>query len=59
MLRQQMKKARRKRGPTRFRGICADAEALGVTREHLWLVLTGHRVSRPLSCRYRDLKRGE
>lgn len=43
--------------PKHFRGICLDAEILGVTRQHLWMVLTGQRVSRRLLHRYHDLKR--
>ena len=41
----------------RFAGICADAEALGVTREHLFRVLVGERQSRSLLRRYQELKR--
>ena len=29
----------------RFIGICAEASRLGVSVEHLWMVLTGRRVS--------------
>ena len=51
----EIKKAGRGR-PTRFPGIVADAGALGVTRQHLWSVLT-HRIhSARLSEKYRILK---
>jgi hypothetical protein len=43
------------RGP-RIRGIGADAQALGVTREHLSAVLKGRRESNPLKARYQALK---
>lgn len=39
-------------------GICADARRLGVSRMHLWAVLTGRRESEPLMRRYRAF-RGE
>jgi hypothetical protein len=42
---------------SRFTGICADAQALGVSREHLFRVLTGERQSRSLMRRYLELKR--
>ncbi len=38
----------------RFPGITEDAAALGVTRPHLWMVLTGARVSKRLTTRYRE-----
>jgi hypothetical protein len=41
---------------SRFTGICADAEVLGVSREHLFRVLTGERQSRSLMRRYLELK---
>jgi hypothetical protein len=44
---------------SRFTGICADAEALGVSREHLFRVLTGERQSRSLMRRYLELKQPE
>jgi len=44
-----------KRAP-RIPGICADAEALGVTRIHLWCVLKGRRESASLKRRYAALK---
>jgi hypothetical protein len=47
---------RRARGKTRFKGIGKDAEALGVTRIHLWLVLTDERESPTLKERYGKLK---
>ncbi|MHB8520710.1 MAG: hypothetical protein ACYDH9_08120 [Limisphaerales bacterium] len=40
----------------RFRGIVEDARRLNVDRVHLWLVLTGGRVSASLLERYRRLK---
>jgi DNA-binding phage protein len=40
----------------RFRGICADAETLGVHRNSLYKVLSGERQSRSLMTRYRALK---
>jgi hypothetical protein len=42
----------------RFRGIVADANALGVRRETLWRVLTGEWKSKSLLQRYKALKRG-
>ena len=38
-----------------FPGISVYAEELGVRREHLWMVLTGRRVSRSLTARYNAL----
>jgi hypothetical protein len=43
----------------RIRGITADAKTLGVTREHLFLVLRGHRQSDPLRARYQALKKSQ
>ena len=43
----------------RIRGICADAAALGITRDHLRLVLQAKRPSRSLLRRYRQLKRAQ
>lgn len=37
-------------------GICADARELGVSRMHLWAVLSGRRESDGLVARYRALK---
>lgn len=37
-------------------GICADARRLGVSRMHLWAVLSGRRESVPLMRRYRELR---
>jgi hypothetical protein len=45
----------RMRGPTRFKGIVADARVLGVSHSHLWRVLMRHRRS-PLLPRYRALQ---
>lgn len=47
---------RRSRGPTRFKGIGADARALGVSRTWLTAVLSGRGTSAPLLARYRALK---
>jgi len=41
----------------KFPGIVAAARALGVTRIHLYLVLSGKRESKSLRKRYRELKR--
>jgi hypothetical protein len=41
----------------RIAGICSAARALGVTRGHLWAVLTQRRDSKPLIARYRALKK--
>ena len=43
----------------RIQGICEDAKALGVTRRHLWGVLTGERVSRRLTAQYKRLVRAK
>ena len=37
-------------------GICADARSLGVSRMHLWAVLSGRRKSAGLEERYRRMK---
>jgi hypothetical protein len=37
-------------------GICADARSLGVSRMHLWAVLSGRRESAGLVRRYEELK---
>lgn len=39
----------------RFKGIGRDANQLGVTREHLWRVLTARRESKSLLARYKVL----
>jgi hypothetical protein len=44
-----------KRQPTRFPGIGKQAQQLGVTREHLRLVLTGERTSAGLLARWQNL----
>jgi len=41
----------------KFKGICKDAETLGVTRMHLFKVLNGNRESQPLLKRYEALKK--
>lgn len=40
----------------KFPGICEDAKALGVSRIHLYLVLTGQRMSHRLTSRYNALQ---
>jgi hypothetical protein len=47
--------AHRARGETRFPGIKRHAEALGISRPHLFMVLTGKRESARLITRYREL----
>jgi hypothetical protein len=42
--------------PWRFRGIVADAAALGCTRSHLARVLSGERHGKSLMDRYQALK---
>ena len=44
-----------RRGPPRFPTIGRDAALLGVSRTHLWRVLSGRRESRSLVRRYREL----
>jgi hypothetical protein len=44
------------RGATRFPGICADAAALSISRQHLFQVLTGRRTSDGLRSRYDALR---
>ena len=41
----------------RFHEICYHAKQLGVTREHLYRVLTGERHSHSLMLRYEALKK--
>lgn len=48
--------AKRGRHTTRFPGLCADAETLGVSRIHLYLVLSGQRRSARLISRFNQLK---
>ena len=48
-----------KRRRVRFPGICTHADLLGVTREHLWQVLSGRRESRRLMKRYLELTKKE
>lgn len=47
------------RREVRFPGISHHSVSLGVTREHLWQVLTGRRTSRSLLQRYRTLLQKE
>ena len=42
--------------PIKYLGLSADAFALGVSRQHLWLVLEGKRTGKRLTARYRALK---
>jgi len=46
----------KKKRCVRFPGICEDAATLKVSREHLYRVLTGQRISHSLLKRYRLLK---
>lgn len=39
-------------GPAHFPGIASDAKSLGVSRQHLYFVLTGKRTSARLLQRY-------
>jgi hypothetical protein len=55
MLRVPSNKSESKRR-VQFIGICADAVKLGVSREHLYRVLTGQRMSKSLLKRYQELK---
>ena len=50
-----------KRGPTKYRGICAAADALGVTRRHLYYILDGERKSLRIEQTeiYKKLKAGK
>lgn len=48
-------KTKNGRPPKRIRGICAAADQLGVTRQHLHGVLTGRRQSKSLKARYHQL----
>ena len=41
--------------PTRYPRIGQHAQSLGVSRTHLWMVLTGERHSRSLMARYNRL----
>lgn len=56
-----MKTVRHKtrRGKTRFPGIEKDAKFLGVSRVHLWSVLTGKRTSARLTKEYAALKKAQ
>jgi hypothetical protein len=49
-------KSESKRRVVQFVGIVADATRLGVSREHLYRVLTGQRISKSLLKRYQELK---
>lgn len=49
-----------RRRETRFPGIVRHAEALGVTRPHLWMVLVGEREDKgKLIPKYKQLLRNE
>lgn len=47
---------KRRKRPIRFPGIVAAAQALGVSRVHLYLVLSGRRKSARLLERYEEWK---
>lgn len=49
-------RSQKSRRVVRFPGLLNDAEALGVHRNHLYLVLTGRRISVSLTQRYHQLK---
>ena len=51
--------AETRQGPARFPGITRHAKELGVSRIHLWNVLTGRRESRSLTARYQALVESE
>lgn len=51
----RIKRSRAARGKTVFPGIERHAAHLGVSRVHLWKVLTGRRESLSLMMRYRSL----
>jgi hypothetical protein len=51
------KRGRPKGSKTRYAGIAADADALGVTPNHLWKVATLRRESPGLLRRYEELQR--
>lgn len=53
------KPERPRRGETRFPGIKRHAQELGVSRPHLFLVLTGKRASASLAKKYEALIRAE
>ena len=55
--RKATKKTARRR-TVRFPGISQAARTLGVSRTHLWYVLTGVRESRSLTRRYEALAAG-
>ena len=52
----KMQKRKIRRAPA-IKGIVSDAQKLGVTHPHLWMVLTGKRKSESLIRRYRDLQK--
>lgn len=58
-LRQAQKARDKKRGPVKYPRISSDAKALGVSRGHLWQVLEGRRLSKPLLKRFRLLAQPE
>lgn len=55
MIRETIQTAKGKRN-IRFRGVCKDALQLGVSRVHLYLVLSGRRESKRLLQRYEALR---
>lgn len=56
LLTTEMKRATSKKRRWRFRGICADAVALGIHRVSLYKVLAGDRPGKSLLARYHALK---
>lgn len=57
MLRVTSRKTKRKNARVKYVGIVSDAATLGVTQQHLYLVLEGKRRSRSLLIRYQELQR--
>jgi hypothetical protein len=54
---QNTKKTKPRTGPAKYPGITGDALELGVSRNHLYLVLEGQRTSARLMARYSKLRR--
>ena len=55
--RKKVKKIVPRSGAAKYPGITGDARELGVTRQHLYLVLEGQRTSVTLMDRYLELKK--
>ncbi len=53
---QHTKKQIPRHGPAKYPGIAGDARALGVSRNHLFLVLEGRRTSARLMAKYFKLR---